>query len=159
MADKLITDPGVINQILNALPVSYKYGSSTMYRLPVNTIELKKSSAGNVTYTITLCKVKGNNEVHVNYFELFTYAQVSTQHNLNGFVKICFCPSGTVTTNFAAICAGSFSNVRLIESAGERYIGADIEVNQYGYCILKILGLHEDITEIKNVTGNFSEIE
>ena len=159
MADKVITDPDVIQQIMNATPASYKYGSSTLYRLPTSTIELFKRTGGNVTYTITLCKVKGSNEVHFNYFELFTRAAVTTQHNLNGFVKVCFCPSGTVTKSFAAVCAGSFSNARVIESGGEQYIGVDLEINQYGYCVLNILGFHEDITEIKNVTGNFSEIE
>lgn len=159
MADVAITNPTVINQIVNAIPNAVKVGSSTFYLLPKAAIHLEKLTQGGQTFTISLCKITNSDEIHFYYFEVFTKSYYSTRHNLNGMAKICYSPGGTLVSNNASWCTGSISNIRIIQSEGIQYIGADILVNQYGGCDICIIGFHEDITQIKDVTGNFSEIE
>lgn len=159
MADKPITDPNIINQIVNEISNAVKVGSSTFYLLPKQIIQLQKLNSGNKIFTITLCKIANIRELHFYYFELFTKSLWPGNHNLNGMVKICYSPGGDTNTNFASWCTGSISNVRVIQSEGIRYIGADILVQQYGGCYIDIIGFHEDATQIKDVTDNFSEVE
>lgn len=58
---------------------------------------------------------------------------------------------------YSSYNSGCFSNIRQITYNGNDYVACDILVNQFGSCGLFITGLHPDISEIIEVTENFTE--
>jgi hypothetical protein len=52
-----------------------------------------------------------------------------------------------------------FPILRIIRYNGEVYIAIDVIINQYGGNKLCLIGFHEDISQIMDVTGNFTENE
>ncbi len=51
-----------------------------------------------------------------------------------------------------------FSNLRQINYKGDVYFAIDVLVNQYGSAYIALTGYHEDISQIMDVTGNFTEL-
>lgn len=65
---------------------------------------------------------------------------------------------GTLQSDVAHVEYGCFSNLRQISYEGDIYFAIDVLVNQYGSAYIALVGYHEDISQIMDVTGNFTEL-
>ena len=130
--------------------------SSTYHILPQKTVEISKGDSGNKTFTITICK-KGETDIKSYAFRLISLPTMHFIHAKAGFADIVYNARNEASFVCSNIC-GNISNVREITHNGANYLACDVDVNQYGSNTLYIVGLHADLSEIMDVTGNFSEI-
>lgn len=148
-----------LQEVAEVIPGERSYGNGMYYWLPKHVISLSKPDGGSITKTVTLFKIGENNSCHFNFFELFTMSDPSMNHSLPGWCKIHYASGGALQHDIAHTEYGCFSNLRGVNYDGEEYFGIDVYVNQYGGHKLCLIGFHEDISQIMDITGNFTEIE
>ena len=138
---------------------SIQVGSTTvMYHiLPKRSITLQKLDSGDKTFTVTLCKTRNSSDMLPYAFRLIMLPTFNN-HAKAGFVDIVYNTRSEASFLCNNVC-GHVSNVRSITYNGNGYIACDIEVNQFGENTLYVVGLHNDLSEIMDVTGKFSEIK
>lgn len=138
---------------------SIQVGSTTvMYHvLPKRSITLQKLSAGDKTFTVTLCKT-GNSLNMLPYAFRLIMLPAFNNHAKAGFIDIVYNTWSEASFLCSNVC-GDISNVRNVQYNGDKYIACDIAVNQFGENTLYVVGLHNDLSEIMDVTGKFSEIK
>ena len=129
------------------------------YSLPKLIVSIHKPTEGNETKTITLFKIEDYNTSHFNFFEIFTIPFYSNNHCLPGWCKVHYAPAGTLQSDVAHAEYGCFSNLRQISYEGDVYFAIDVLVNQYGSAYIALTGYHEDISQIMDVTGSFTELQ
>lgn len=148
-----------MEEVTDALPGAQRYDRGVYYSLPKNILSLHKPGSGNETKTITLFKKGAYNTSHFNFFEIFTVPYYPENHCLPGWCKVHYAASGTLQNDIAHVEYGFFSNLRQISYEGNAYFAVDVLVNQYGAANIGLTGYHEDISQIMNVTGNFTELQ
>lgn len=148
-----------LQNVIEALPGERYYGNGMYYWLPKRVISLSKPDGESKTFTVTLFRIGEEHSYHFNFFELFTMSDPSMNHSLSGWAKVHYASGGTIQYDVAHTEYGSFSNLRIIRYNGEVYIAIDVIINQYGGNKLCLIGFHEDISQIMDVTGNFTENE
>ena len=132
------------------------YDPSIYHILPQKAIDINKEDGGNKTFTITLCK-KCTADLIVPYaFRMISLPSFSYSHARAGFVDIVYNTRAEVSFSCNSTC-GNISNVREITYDGANYMACDVLVNQYGANALYVVGIHPDLGEIMDVTGNFTE--
>ena len=150
---------GTVGGLLNwSRNIEVGYIPSTYHILPQGTISISKSSAGNGTFTVTLCRKGTTNAIKPYAFRLISLPTLATRHTQAGFVDIVY----NTRMEASFLCnneCGNISNVREITYNGSNYIACDVLVNQYGSNKLYVVGIHNDLSEVMDVTGNFSELE
>lgn len=147
-----------LQEVADALPGEQKYDRGVYYSLPKPIVSIHKPTGGNETKTITLFKIGDYNTSHFNFFEIFTIPFYSNNHCLPGWCKVHYAPAGTLQSDVAHVEYGCFSNLRQISYEGDVYFAIDVLVNQYGSAYIALVGYHEDISQIMDVTGNFTEL-
>ena len=148
-----------MEEVANALPGEQKYDRGVYYSLPKSIVSVHRPTGGNEIKTITLFKKGDSNTSHFYFFEIFTAPFYSNNHCSSGWCKVHYAPAGTLQNNVAHYEYGCFSNLRQINYEGEIYFAIDVEVNQYGSGYIELIGYHEDISQIMDVTGSFTEIQ
>lgn len=122
--------------------------------LPKRSITLQKLDAGDKTFTVTLCKTGNSSKILPYAFRLIMLPAFNN-HAKAGFVDIVYNTRSEASFLCSNVC-GDISNVRRITYNGNGFIACDISVNQFGENTLYVVGMHNDLSEIMDVTGNFS---
>lgn len=99
----------------------------------------------------------GQNLIGYN-FRIFALPGANAANTSPGFADIAISTAALKVWS-ANNCCGCFRNIRKITYDNEEYIACDIYLTTYDMTSIYIIGLHHDISEIKCVTGNFSEID
>ena len=128
---------------------------TSCYPIPIGLFILKKPDNESKTFTITLCKLNRKVVGHSYDFKLSSLEN-SSSNNRAGFLLF-VCNENDQYVSYAEFCAGNFSNVREIMYNGMAYMAVDVYVQQYGHCYITITGIHQNIADIMDVTGNFTE--
>lgn len=148
-----------MEEVANALPGVQKYDRGVYYSLPKSIVSVHKPGDGNEIKTITLFKKGNSNTSHFHFFEIFTIPFYPNSHCLPGWCKVHYASAGELQGDVAHSECGCFSNLRQINYEGEIYFAIDVEVNQYGSGYIELIGYHEDILQIMDVTGSFTELQ
>lgn len=134
------------------------YIPSTYHILPKGAISLVKDDAGNKTFTVTLCKKGITSTIKPYAFRLISLPAAAFSHAQTGFADVVY----NTRTDASFLCSnvyGNISNIREITYNGSNYIACDVLVNQYGANKLYVVGIHNDLSEVMDVTGDFTELE
>lgn len=148
-----------MEEVSNALPGTQEYDRGVYYSLPKLIISVHKPDGGNATKTITLFKKGDDYTVHFNFFEMFTVPYYGTNHCLPGWCKVHYAAAGTLQNDVVHSECGCFSNLRQVSYKGDTYFAIDVLVNQYGSGYIALAGYHEDISQIMDVTEDFTELQ
>lgn len=137
---------------------SYDYYKSKNYLLHKFILSLLKPDEGSKKFTITLIKLNDASSDYCIYDFKLIAAALKNSNSRTGILLFCANSSSQYST-YAHLSDGNFSNIRIITYNEERYIAVDVEVQQYGANAIYITGVHENISDIMDVTGNFTEVE
>ena len=118
------------------------------YTRPVSLGIFSKNSSGDEVRTLTICK-SGTN---YRYIDVNIRLVPVSGNFWEGHAK--FCGGKAIGPfSYTSNLNGKIENIRTVTYKGEDYIAVDFTIRQFGNCAVYITGMHPDITEMIDVTG------
>lgn len=124
---------------------------SINYVNPNFVLGLPNLVAGDKTFTLVIAN---RNKNSISKYYSFNIHQTPgyNQNSAAGWAHVEYC-SNSAYSSLSSIVCGNVKNIREGVVGGNNVVLADVIVKQYGRSDIYITGMHPDVAEIKDVTG------
>ena len=125
--------------------------NSINYVNPNFVLGLPNLVAGDKTFTLAIAN-KNINSISKYYSFNIHQTPGYNQNSAAGWAHVEYC-SNSAYSSLSSIVCGNVKNIREGVVGGKNVVLADVIVKQYGRSDIYITGMHPDVAEIKDVTG------
>lgn len=118
------------------------------YIRPVSVGIFSKNSGGDEVRTLTICK----SGINFRYIDVNIMLVPVSGNFWEGHAKFC----GGIASgpfSYTSNLNGKIENIRTVTYKEEKYVAVDFTIRQYGSCAVYVTGIHPDIKEMIDVTG------